>query len=49
MDFVLCSVDFKLRHISIADEDIALQIWDTAGQERFHRITASTSSQAALL
>lgn len=34
-------VDFKLRHISIEDEDIALQIWDTAGQERFHRITAT--------
>lgn len=45
---VLCSVDFKLRHISIADEDIALQIWDTAGQERFHRITASTSSWVLL-
>lgn len=35
-------VDFKLRHTTIADEDITLQIWDTAGQERFHRITAST-------
>jgi GTPase SAR1 family protein len=40
---VLFSVDFKLRHINVADEEIALQIWDTAGQERFHRITASTS------
>lgn len=36
------SVDFKLRHINVADEAITLQIWDTAGQERFHRITAST-------
>ncbi|KAF1325613.1 Rab8 family gtpase, partial [Globisporangium splendens] len=34
-------VDFKLRHTTIADEDITLQIWDTAGQERFHRITAT--------
>lgn len=38
----LTSVDFKLRHINVADEAITLQIWDTAGQERFHRITAST-------
>ena len=36
-----CSVDFKLRQVSIAGQDITLQIWDTAGQERFHRITAS--------
>lgn len=45
-DWIFCwigSVDFKLRHTTIADEDITLQIWDTAGQERFHRITASTS------
>lgn len=41
MTCVLCSVDFKLRHTTIEDEDITLQIWDTAGQERFHRITAS--------
>ncbi|POM64493.1 Rab8 family GTPase [Phytophthora palmivora] len=34
-------VDFKLRHINVADEAITLQIWDTAGQERFHRITAT--------
>ncbi|CAH0516126.1 unnamed protein product [Peronospora belbahrii] len=34
-------VDFKLRHISVADEAITLQIWDTAGQERFHRITST--------
>ncbi|RLN49886.1 hypothetical protein BBJ28_00002016 [Nothophytophthora sp. Chile5] len=40
-------VDFKLRHISVADEEIALQIWDTAGQERFHRITASTCEDGA--
>uniref|UniRef100_A0AAV1TAU2 Rab8 family GTPase n=1 Tax=Peronospora matthiolae TaxID=2874970 RepID=A0AAV1TAU2_9STRA len=34
-------VDFKLRHINVADEAITLQIWDTAGQERFHRITST--------
>ncbi|CCI46323.1 unnamed protein product [Albugo candida] len=34
-------VDFKLRQVSIAGQDITLQIWDTAGQERFHRITAT--------
>ncbi len=40
--FWLTSVDFKLRHISLDEEnELALQIWDTAGQERFHRITAT--------
>ncbi|KAL7685674.1 putative small GTP-binding protein [Plasmopara halstedii] len=34
-------VDFKLRHITVGDDAITLQIWDTAGQERFHRITAT--------
>lgn len=42
-----CSVDFKLRQVSIAGQDITLQIWDTAGQERFHRITASMTLGSA--
>lgn len=34
-------VDFKLRNITIEEEEVALQVWDTAGQERFHRITTA--------
>jgi len=34
-------VDFKIRTISLDNQNIKLQIWDTAGQERFRAITKS--------
>ena len=32
-------IDFKVRHVTIDDAKIKLQIWDTAGQEKFRTIT----------
>ena len=34
-------VDFKIRSVTVENEQIKLQIWDTAGQERFQSITAN--------
>lgn len=32
-------IDFKVRHVTIDDARVKLQIWDTAGQEKFRTIT----------
>ncbi|XP_042470586.1 ras-related protein RABC2a-like isoform X1 [Zingiber officinale] len=34
-------VDFKIKHLTIADKKLKLTIWDTAGQERFRTLTTS--------
>ncbi|XP_042375811.1 ras-related protein RABC2a-like [Zingiber officinale] len=34
-------VDFKIKHLTIADKKLKLTIWDTAGQERFRTLTSS--------
>jgi Ras-related protein Rab-18 len=34
-------VDFKVKHLDIADKRVKLTIWDTAGQERFRTLTSS--------
>lgn len=28
-------VDYKLKDVTINDEDVVVQVWDTAGQVRF--------------
>ena len=35
----VCSIDFKIRTVTIDGKRLKLQIWDTAGQERFRTIT----------
>ena len=44
-------IDFKIKHITVEDLRVKLQIWDTAGQERFRAITTSyfKGSNAVLL
>ena len=32
-------IDFKVRHTTINDRKVKLQVWDTAGQEKFRTIT----------
>jgi small GTP-binding protein len=32
-------IDFKVKTLTIGDEQVKVQIWDTAGQERFKTIT----------
>ena len=39
--FNTIGVDFKIKTISLDNQNIKLQIWDTAGQERFRTLTAS--------
>jgi small GTP-binding protein len=34
-------IDFAVKHITLDDNQIKLQIWDTSGQEKFHSITKS--------
>jgi len=34
-------VDYKARELTIAGEDVKMQIWDTAGQERFRSMTSA--------
>lgn len=34
-------IDFKIKHITINNSRVKLQIWDTAGQERFRTITTA--------
>jgi small GTP-binding protein len=34
-------VDFRVKHVTIDDKTVGIQIWDTAGQEQFHTITKS--------
>lgn len=34
-------IDFKIKHILLANKRVKLQMWDTAGQERFRTITTS--------
>jgi Ras-related protein Rab-1A len=34
-------IDFKVKHVTVAERIVKLQIWDTAGQERFRHITTS--------
>jgi len=34
-------VDFKVKHLDVANKRIKLTIWDTAGQERFRTLTSS--------
>uniref|UniRef100_A0A7S3M5S4 Uncharacterized protein n=1 Tax=Spumella elongata TaxID=89044 RepID=A0A7S3M5S4_9STRA len=34
-------IDFKIKHVTIDEVPVKLQIWDTAGQERFQTITTS--------
>jgi len=34
-------VDFKVKNISVDDNNVKLAIWDTAGQERFRTLTPS--------
>ncbi|RQM14153.1 hypothetical protein DD237_004819 [Peronospora effusa] len=38
---ICCSIDFKVKTISLDGKRIKLQIWDTAGQERFRTITTA--------
>ena len=38
MVVLACSVDYKVKSVSVGGEQIKLQIWDTAGQERFRNI-----------
>ncbi|XP_015270037.1 PREDICTED: ras-related protein Rab-10-like [Gekko japonicus] len=37
----VCSIDFRVKTISLNDTTLKLQIWDTAGQERFRTMTTS--------
>lgn len=34
-------IDFKIKHMTINNSRVKLQIWDTAGQERFRTITTA--------
>ena len=34
-------LDFKVKHMTIDDKPIKLQVWDTAGQEQYRNITQS--------
>lgn len=40
-------IDFKIKHITLDNRKLKLQIWDTAGQERFRTITRAYYRGAA--
>ena len=41
MPCLACSIDFRIKHLTLDGNRVKCQIWDTAGQERFRTITTS--------